>query len=105
MNGYAVGPSDRAPGISVRIPGGVGAPLRARRSVLSRLGGRLTEPRTADLALIVSELVTNSVLHANVSAEETLSLECTALPDRLRITVTDPGSSLEPHRRPPDHHS
>jgi anti-sigma regulatory factor (Ser/Thr protein kinase) len=86
--------------ISMRIPGGTGAPLRARTSVLSRIGGQLTETAAADAGLIVSELVTNSVLHANVGPQQTLTVECATLPDRLRITVTDPGSRLEPHLRP-----
>ncbi len=70
--------------------------------MLSQLGGQFAETGAADLALIVSELVTNSVLHANVGPHQTLTLECTALPDRLRITVTDPGSRLQPHLRPPE---
>ncbi len=89
----------------MRLRGGTGAPIRARKLVLSQLGGQLTETGAADLALILSELVTNSVLHANVGPDQTLSVECTALPDRLRITVTDPGSRLEPHLRPADRHA
>lgn len=87
----------------MRIHGGVTAPLRARRAVLSQLEGTLTETRAADLALIVSELVTNSVIHANVAADQTLTVNCTTTEDRLRITVTDPGSRLEPHLRPHGH--
>ncbi len=71
--------------------------------MLSGLGGQLAQSGAADLALIVSELVTNSVLHANVGPDQTLTVECTSLPDRLRITVTDPGSCLEPLVRRPDH--
>jgi anti-sigma regulatory factor (Ser/Thr protein kinase) len=85
--------------------GGDGAPLRARRSVLSRIGGQLTELGAADAGLIVSELVTNSVVHANVDPHQILTVECTTLPDRLRITVTDPGSRLEPRLRPPGGHA
>jgi anti-sigma regulatory factor (Ser/Thr protein kinase) len=94
-------PGDPHRSISVQIHGGAGAPLRARRSVLSQVG-ELPETAAADLALIVSELVTNSVLHANVGSHQTLTLECTTLPDRVRIAVTDPGSRLEPHLRSPD---
>ena len=91
--------------MSVRIPGGEEAPLRARRWVRLQLDGQLGENGADDLALIVSELVTNSVVHANVGPQETLGLECAALPGRLRITVTDPGSHLEPRRRSADHHA
>jgi anti-sigma regulatory factor (Ser/Thr protein kinase) len=95
-------PPDPRPSISVRLRGGTGAPVRAPRSVLPQLGRQLTEAGLADVALIVSELVTNSVLHANVGPDQTLTVECDALPDRLRITVTDPGSRLEPRLRSPD---
>jgi anti-sigma regulatory factor (Ser/Thr protein kinase) len=98
-------PPDPQPSISMMIHGGNGAPLRARRLMLARLGGQLTPTGAADAGLIVSELVTNSVVHANVGPDQTVTVECTRLPDRLRITVTDPGSSLEPHLRPPGCHA
>ncbi|HUE28799.1 MAG TPA: ATP-binding protein, partial [Solirubrobacteraceae bacterium] len=41
--------------------------------------------------------VTNSVLHADVGPDQTLTVELTRLAGRLRITVADPGSELEPH--------
>jgi hypothetical protein len=91
-----------SPGISVRVHSGTDAPFQARRSVLSELGGQLAESGVADLALIISELVTSSVLHANVGSQQTLTVECATLPDRLRITVTDPGSGLKPHVRSVD---
>jgi anti-sigma regulatory factor (Ser/Thr protein kinase) len=94
-------PPDPCQSTSMTIHGGAAAPLRARRLVLSRLGGQLTETGAADAGLIVSELVTNSVVHANVGPHQTLSIECTTLSDRLRITITDPGSHLEPRLRPP----
>jgi anti-sigma regulatory factor (Ser/Thr protein kinase) len=105
LNALLTDRPDPQPPISMRLHGGTGAPLRARRSVLLQLGSRLTETAAADVALILSELVTNSVLHANVGPDQTLTVECTALADRLRITVTDPGSRLEPHLRSPDHNA
>jgi len=87
----------------MRIRGGHSAALRARRSVLSQLTGQLAGAGTAEVALIISELVTNSVRHAHVGPNQTLTVECAALPDRLRVTVTDPGSLLEPHLLSPDH--
>ena len=87
----------------MRVHGGSSAPHRARRSVLSQLTSQLSEARAAELALIISELVTNSVRHANVGPHKTLTVECATLPDRLRVTVTDPGSDLQPRLRSPDH--
>jgi anti-sigma regulatory factor (Ser/Thr protein kinase) len=95
------------PLLSVRLHGGPGAPGAARRSLLSALQGQLAGDRQSDAAqsdaaLVVSELVTNSVLHASVGADQTLTLEVTSLSDRLRITVADPGSRLDPRLQPHD---
>lgn len=87
----------------MRIRGGVGAPSRARRSVLSQLEGHIAPTKASDVALIVSELVTNSVLHANVGSRRSLTLELITRDDGVRISVTDPGSRLEPRILPPDH--
>lgn len=95
-------PPDPGETISMRIRGGEGAPRRARRAVLSQLEGRIAPTTASDVALIVSELVTNSVLHANVGPRRTLTLELMSRDDRVRISVIDPGSRLEPCIRPPD---
>lgn len=86
----------------MRIRGGMGAPSQARRLVLSQLEGQIEPTTAADVALIVSELVTNSVVHANVGPSRTLTVELTRLEGRLKINVIDPGSRLEPRIRPPD---
>jgi anti-sigma regulatory factor (Ser/Thr protein kinase) len=85
---------------SITIRGGDDAPGRARAHVRSQLGGQGSAMRASDAALIVSELVTNSVLHANVGSHEALVLELTTLDDRLLIAVIDAGSQLEPHMVP-----
>jgi len=82
--------------VSIPIQGGRGAPGAARSLVLSRLDGELAGARLLDVALIVSELVTNSVLHADVGPHQSLTVDLELFGDRLRITVTDPGSPLEP---------
>lgn len=86
----------------MRIRGGMGAPSQARRLVRSQLEGHIEPATAADVALIVSELVTNSVIHANVGPGRTLTVELMRLDGRLRINVIDPGSRLEPRIRPPD---
>jgi anti-sigma regulatory factor (Ser/Thr protein kinase) len=86
----------------MRIPGGDDAPARARRSVRSLLEGQIPARAASDAALLVSELVTNSVVHANVGAGRALTVEVTTLDDRVRIAVTDPGSRLRPSMLPPD---
>ena len=80
----------------MRIAGGDDAPTRARRWVRSQLEGQIPPAAASDAALLVSELVTNSVVHANVGPRRALTVEVMTLDDRLRIAVTDPGSRLRP---------
>ena len=84
---------------SWRIAGGAGAPAQARRVVLSHVEDQLGVTRASDAALLVSEIVTNSVVHASVGSDETLRLELLTLADRVRITVVDRGSREEPRLR------
>jgi anti-sigma regulatory factor (Ser/Thr protein kinase) len=86
----------------MRISGGDDAPTRARRSVHSQLEGRIPATTASDAALLVTELVTNSVVHANVGPRRALTVEVTTLDDRLRIAVIDPGSRLRPCVLAPD---
>jgi anti-sigma regulatory factor (Ser/Thr protein kinase) len=95
-------PPDSQGSISIRIPGGRNAPTEARRWVGSRLEGQIPTATASDAALLVSELVTNSVVHANVGPHRALTLDLTTLEDRVRIAVTDPGSHLTPRILPPD---
>jgi anti-sigma regulatory factor (Ser/Thr protein kinase) len=64
--------------------------------LLARLEAGVAASRASDAALIISELVTNSVVHAEVGADRAILLELTTLGDHLRIAVIDPGSQLEP---------
>lgn len=84
------------------IPGGKSAPGRARSFVYSHLDEHVSGETASDAALIVSELVANSVIHAKVDCHRTLSVEVMTLDDRLRIAVTDPGADLEPRLLPAD---
>jgi anti-sigma regulatory factor (Ser/Thr protein kinase) len=67
-----------------------------------QLGVNGVDGQASDAVLIVSELVTNSVLHAHVGVDQALWLELTTFGDHLRIAVTDPGSPLEPRILPSD---
>lgn len=88
--------------IFIRIPGGDDAPTRARGWVRSQLEGEIPATAASDAALLVSELVTNSVVHANVGAGQDLTVELTTLDDRIRLAVTDPGSRMRPRMLPSD---
>ncbi|HEU0316619.1 MAG TPA: ATP-binding protein [Solirubrobacteraceae bacterium] len=50
-------------------------------------------PMLDDLLVIVSELVTNSVMHSGCSPDESIILHATSDGRRIRIAVDDPGRS------------
>jgi anti-sigma regulatory factor (Ser/Thr protein kinase) len=81
--------------VSFGIPGGVQAPRHARVLTASHLQ-HLDSGVASDAELIVSELVTNSVRHAGVESDRTVTLDLILIDDHLRIMVTDPGGDLEP---------
>jgi anti-sigma regulatory factor (Ser/Thr protein kinase) len=103
------GPGPGAPYDGVGVPAGGFATIdlhadprrqrctaKARRSVHAQLAGHIPATTASDAALLVSELVTNSVVHANVGPSRALSVEVTTFDDRVRIAVADPGSRLTP---------
>ncbi len=75
--------------LNLRMAGGSEAPQRARAS-LRVLNGALGELRP-DVALLVSELVTNAVIHAQTDHESTLEMWIAAAPHRVRVEVADRG--------------
>jgi anti-sigma regulatory factor (Ser/Thr protein kinase) len=46
--------------------------------------------------LLVSELVTNSVRHAELGPEDTIAVRVLTTPSALRIEVADPGPGFDP---------
>ncbi len=71
----------------MKVESGTQAP-RLSRSYLDELRADL-EPRFDDVALVLSELVTNSVRHSG--ATDDISVEIEASEERIRIEVTDHG--------------
>jgi two-component sensor histidine kinase len=75
---------------SVDLEAAPGSARTARRAVDS-LKGTLPEATFEALLLIVSELVTNAVLHSGLDRGDRLELKIIRFGDRLRIEVTDNG--------------
>jgi anti-sigma regulatory factor (Ser/Thr protein kinase) len=71
-----------------------GAPAAARAAV-APLQGEVHRRAHADLCLLVSELVTNSVRHAQLSAEDRIRLVVALQARTIRVEVTDPGIGFE----------
>jgi anti-sigma regulatory factor (Ser/Thr protein kinase) len=67
----------------------------ARQSV-EDLGGSLDPEVLEALRLLVSELVSNSVRHGDLSASDRIRLQLAARDDRIRVEVTDPGDGFDP---------
>lgn len=81
-----------------------GAPKAApaARRALESLSEHVEPARLYDLALLVTELVTNSVRHAGIGPASAVGLEVVVRPGRLRAVVSDPGPGFEPEVADPD---
>jgi signal transduction histidine kinase len=77
--------------LTLCMSGGPTAPSRARTALrsLERTLGELKD----DVDLLVSELVSNSVVHVNADRVE---LHAAAGPDVVRVEVSDPGPGFRP---------
>ena len=64
------------------------------RHALDQLTDLLPPEKLEDVRLVVSELVTNSILHAGLSPEEQISLKVTVSDEAVRGSVCDPGPGL-----------
>ena len=65
------------------------------RHALDQLADLLPAEKLEDVRLVVSELVTNSILHAELSPNDQISLTVTVLAGSVRGRVCDPGSGFD----------
>jgi len=80
--------------IDLRLPVGPRAPGEARHAI-DELGGVVETTRLDEIRLLVSELVTNSVRHAGMTAEEWIGLRVNVERDSIRVEVADRGPGFE----------
>jgi anti-sigma regulatory factor (Ser/Thr protein kinase) len=98
MNRVSTLEEDRA---SIRLAGRVENIGRAREFVMTSLGA--SHPCAGVLQLIVSELVTNSIVHTRSGWDGgTVTVELTSNGQRVRVEVTDDGGPELPRVRPVD---
>jgi anti-sigma regulatory factor (Ser/Thr protein kinase) len=71
-----------------------GAPRGAREVVARELAGAVPRERAEDAMLLVSELVTNSVLHAELDDDGWIRLQVTVRDAVVRIDVWDSGDGF-----------
>ena len=87
--------------VQVRLPGDPDAVPLARRAI-QELEPGLERALVANLRLLVSELVTNSIRYAHSPDSATVELHATVFADRVRVEVSDHGPGFEPRPRTPD---
>jgi anti-sigma regulatory factor (Ser/Thr protein kinase) len=85
----------------LRLAPGREAPSEARRSVGEWLGEVLPSGRLYETQLLVSELVTNSVRHAELGDEPWIEIAAQVSPQTVLVEVLDSSSGYDP-RPPPD---
>ena len=86
--------------MSFELAGGPYA-VTAARLALADLESHVDPSVAFDVRLLVSELVTNSVQHAQVAAEDSIVLQVAISDDSVRVTVRDDGPGFEPPSSPP----
>jgi two-component sensor histidine kinase len=86
--------------LSLQMAGGAEAPRQARSAVLRALRDQVSPAAARDVALVVSELVTNSVAHAATGPEERLELDVDVRESCVHIEVSDDGTHLRPRSTP-----
>lgn len=82
---------------------GASAPAAARGAVfqLAERAGIAGRTRNT-LLLLVSEVVSNAVLHSTGPAEEPIELDAQVAAGAVRVTVTDAGEGFVPRERDPE---
>jgi anti-sigma regulatory factor (Ser/Thr protein kinase) len=81
-----------------RLAPDVRSPAEARRT-LEALRLSLDGPVVDDAALLVSEVVSNSVRHAGLDAAEAIEVRVRGSRAMLHVDVIDPGPGFEPQTR------
>jgi anti-sigma regulatory factor (Ser/Thr protein kinase) len=87
--------------LQFRLRGGDDA-IPAARHVLDRVAEEYELPSFADLRLLVSELVTNSVVHAGAGPDEWVELQLRNPDGSLRVEVCDESMGWSPRAREGD---
>jgi anti-sigma regulatory factor (Ser/Thr protein kinase) len=78
--------------LEMRLPPTPRTPGIARRRLTERFAARLEDDELQDAALLISELVTNAVMHGRGRVELSARLD----DDRLTVDVADQGGGFEP---------
>ena len=86
--------------ISVQFDAGPSAAAWARNALVA-IDPHVAPELMADVRLLVSELVTNSVRHSDISASDVVGLDVSVDRDRIYVQVCDSGAGFDPRPRQP----
>jgi anti-sigma regulatory factor (Ser/Thr protein kinase) len=84
--------------VNIQLEAGPAAAALARNA-LAGIERRVDEDLMADVRLLVSELVTNSVRHADMPPPGTVSVEVSLDARKIHVEVQDSGTGFQPRRR------
>ena len=79
---------------SISLPADLAAADAARHFLSDLLAGQVPPGFEEDAELLTSELVSNSVRHAELAPDALIRMECDLDLDRLRITISDADTSF-----------
>jgi anti-sigma regulatory factor (Ser/Thr protein kinase) len=84
-------PSSDVRRLKVVVASGLDAPATARAAVAAWLSPQVADQVLNDAQLLVSELVTNSVRHAQLASDATVRVSVEICDGFVRLEVEDPG--------------
>ena len=91
LRGFRTEPSGDVTRMEVVVASGLDAPAAARAAVTAWLSPQVADQVLDDAQLLVSELVTNSVRHAQLAAGATVRVSVEICDGLVRLEVEDPG--------------
>jgi len=81
--------------VELELPRAPTAPARARSELREALAGRVGDSDQATLTLLISEVVTNAVIHPDPGVGGSVGLRMTTYANRVRVEVSDAGSGFD----------
>jgi anti-sigma regulatory factor (Ser/Thr protein kinase) len=82
------------------VPSGLEAPRHVRHALREHLEGVLEAKLTADLELLVSEVVANAVRYGGSSRSDDIDVRVEVADDTVSVWIQDSGEGFKPDQRP-----
>ena len=79
--------------LSITLPADASSATAARTEVTRRLAPRLTSGALEDVRLLLTELITNSLRHADMGPDDEIGVRAELVDGTVRIEVSDPGNN------------